>query len=70
VNVFRAPEGFLIALTYGPNSEWVRNEVATAGCQLDPTRRRFPLSVRMILLMADTNDFMRLSNSHAHGDPS
>ncbi len=86
MNVFRAPEGFLIALTYGPNSEWVRNVVATAGCQLetrrvryqlysqtllhDPTRRRFPLSVRMILLMADTNDFMRLSNSHAHGDPS
>jgi hypothetical protein len=25
VNVFRAPEGFLIALTYGRESEWVRN---------------------------------------------
>jgi hypothetical protein len=25
VNVFRAQEGFLIALTYGRESEWVRN---------------------------------------------
>jgi hypothetical protein len=24
VNVFRAPEGFLIALTYGRESEWVK----------------------------------------------
>src|ERR1700688_4283460 len=27
VNVFRAPEGFFIALTYGRNSEWVKNVV-------------------------------------------
>src|SRR5579864_8603810 len=59
VNVFRAPEGFLIPLTYGRESEWVRNVIAAGGCkgetrsvqyQLsapsivhDPTRRRFPL---------------------------
>jgi F420H(2)-dependent quinone reductase len=35
VNVFRAPEGFLIALTYGRESEWVRNVVAAGGCKLD-----------------------------------
>src|SRR6202040_28441 len=28
VNVFRAPQGFLIALTYGRDSEWVKNVVA------------------------------------------
>ena len=28
VNVFRAPEGFLIALTYGRESEWVKNVLA------------------------------------------
>jgi hypothetical protein len=33
VNVFRAPEGFLIALTYGRESEWVRNVVAAGVCQ-------------------------------------
>jgi len=27
--------GFLIALTYGWESEWVRNLVAAGGCQLE-----------------------------------
>ena len=58
VNVFREPEGFLIALTHGRDSEWVKNVLAAGGCELetrgvwylpsaptivhDPTRRRFP----------------------------
>src|SRR5580704_221189 len=65
VNVFRAPEGFLIALTYGRESEWVKNVVAAGACQLetrgvlyqlsaptivhDPTRRRFAPLVRTVL---------------------
>jgi deazaflavin-dependent oxidoreductase (nitroreductase family) len=83
VNVFRAPDGFLIALTYGRDSEWVRNVVADGGCQLetrrvlyqlsaptivhDPTRRRFPPLVRMILRLIGANDFMQLSTSHMRG---
>ena len=35
VNVFRGPEGFLIALTYGRDSEWVKNVLAAGGCQLE-----------------------------------
>jgi deazaflavin-dependent oxidoreductase (nitroreductase family) len=82
VNVFRTPQGFLIALTYGCDSEWVRNVVAAGGGRLetrqtlyqlsaptighDPTRRRFPLPVRMILWTIGANDFMQLSSSHAH----
>jgi F420H(2)-dependent quinone reductase len=34
VNVFREPEGFLIALTYGRESEWVRNVVAAGAASL------------------------------------
>src|SRR3984893_38645 len=83
VNVFRAPEGFLIALTYGRESEWVKNVLSAGGCQLetrrlvyqlsaptivhDPTRRRFPLPVRMILGISGANDFMQLSTSRTHG---
>ena len=83
VNVFRAPDGFLIALTYGRDSEWVRNVVSAGGCQpetrrvlyqlsaptvvRDPTRRRFPLPVCMILGIIGANDFMQLSTSHTHG---
>ena len=77
VNVFRAPNGFLIALTYGRESEWVRNVLAAGGCELeargvryqlsaprimhDPTRGRFPLPVRAILGFVGANDFMQLS---------
>ena len=79
VNVFRAPEGFIIALTYGRESEWVKNVVAAGGCELetrgvryqlvaptivhDPTRRRFPFPVWIVLGLIGANDFMRLSTS-------
>jgi deazaflavin-dependent oxidoreductase (nitroreductase family) len=81
VNVFRAPDGFLIALTYGRESEWVKNVLAAGGCELetrgvryllsaptilhDPTRRRFPLPVRMMLGIIGANDFMQLRTSYA-----
>ena len=81
VNVFRVPEGFLIALTYGRESEWVKNVIAAGACQLetrgvlyqlsaptivhDPARRRFPLFVRTVLGLIGANDFMQLSTSRA-----
>ena len=81
VNVFREPEGFLIALTYGRDSEWVRNVLAAGGCELetrgvryllftptivhDPTRRRFLLLVPMMLGIIGANDFMQLRTSYA-----
>jgi deazaflavin-dependent oxidoreductase (nitroreductase family) len=34
VMVFPAPGGFVIALTYGPRTEWVKNVVAAGGCEL------------------------------------
>jgi deazaflavin-dependent oxidoreductase (nitroreductase family) len=81
INVFREPEGFLIALTYGRDSEWVENVLAAGGCELetrgvrylvssptivhDPSRRRFPLPVRMMLGIIGANDFMELRTSYA-----
>jgi deazaflavin-dependent oxidoreductase (nitroreductase family) len=83
VNVFRAPEGFLIALTYGRESEWVKNVLAACGCELetrgvryqlsaptivhDPTRRRFPFPVWIVLGLIGANDFMQLSTSRTRG---
>jgi deazaflavin-dependent oxidoreductase (nitroreductase family) len=79
VNIFREPDGFLIALTYGRDSGWVKNVLAAGDCQIetrgvlyqlsapiivhDPTRRRFPLIVRIVLGFIDANDFLRLSRS-------
>jgi deazaflavin-dependent oxidoreductase (nitroreductase family) len=83
VNVFREPSGFLIALTYGRDSGWIKNVLAARGCELetrlvkyqlstpvivnDPTRRRFPLIVRTVLGLINANDFLQLSIVEAHG---
>lgn len=83
VNVFRQAEGFLIALTYGRDSGWVRNVLAAGGCQLetrrvayqlsapvivhDPSRRRFPLVVRIVLGLIAANDLLQLSTSYVNG---
>jgi len=72
-----------VALTYGRESEWVRNVIAAGGCKLvtrevqyqlsvptivhDPTRRQFPLFARMVLRLIGANDFMQLSTSPAQG---
>jgi deazaflavin-dependent oxidoreductase (nitroreductase family) len=77
--LYRAPEGFLIALTYGRESEWVKNVLAAGGCEVesrgvrhllsaptivhDPTRRRFPRPVRIVLRLIGATDFMKLSTS-------
>jgi hypothetical protein len=48
VNVFRTPEGFLIALTYGRDSEWVKNVLSAGGCQLETRRVLYQVLVRLI----------------------
>jgi len=79
VNVFRAPNGFIIALTYSSQSEWVKNVLAAGGCDLktrgkqyrlsapkvvrDPTRRRFPIPVRLVLWIVGADEYMELSKA-------
>ncbi|WP_280265775.1 nitroreductase family deazaflavin-dependent oxidoreductase [Nocardia wallacei] len=38
---FRRPGGYVIALTYGPHSDWVRNVLAADGCELESRGRRY-----------------------------
>jgi deazaflavin-dependent oxidoreductase (nitroreductase family) len=77
VNVFRASNGFIIALTYSSQSEWVKNVLAASGCELrtrgkkyqlsaprvvrDPTRRRFPFPVRIVLGIVGADEYMELA---------
>src|SRR5579864_202725 len=79
INVFRAPNGFIIALTYSSQSEWVKNVLAAGGCELktrgkkcqlsspnvvhDPTRRRFPIPVRIVLRFVGADEYMELSTT-------
>ena len=47
---FPTPDGgFAIALTYGPDRDWVRNVLAQGGCALDRGGRRVPLAAPRIL---------------------
>ena len=77
VNVFSAPGGYVVALVYGPDSEWVKNVIAAGGCELetrgrrehltepaifhDEERRRVPPPVRLPLRLFNVTDFMRLT---------
>jgi deazaflavin-dependent oxidoreductase (nitroreductase family) len=81
VNVFRAQNGFIVALTYSSQSEWVKNVLAAGGCELktrgkeyklsapkivrDPTRRRFPIPVRVVLRLVGADEYMEVSANPA-----
>src|ERR1700730_6879388 len=53
VNVFRRPGGYVVALTYGPGSDWVRNVLASGGCTLE-TRGRTVRLIRPRLVHDET----------------
>jgi deazaflavin-dependent oxidoreductase (nitroreductase family) len=75
VNVFRAPDRYVIALTYG-ESDWVRNVLAAGTCVIrsrrrrvelaeperirDPSRRLVPIPVRWVLKLVGVEDFVVL----------
>ena len=77
INVFRVFDGFIIALTYSSQSEWVKNVLVAGGCELktrgkkyqlsaphvvhDPTRRRFPIPVRLVLRVVGADEYMELA---------
>jgi deazaflavin-dependent oxidoreductase (nitroreductase family) len=76
VNVFARPGGYSVALTYGTDSEWLRNVLAAGACVLetggrrielvhprvvhDPTRRPVPPPVRLILGLLNVSHFLEL----------
>jgi len=49
VNVFRTPEGFLIALPYGPNSQWGQNVLAAGTAELETRRTKYHLSAPTVV---------------------
>jgi deazaflavin-dependent oxidoreductase (nitroreductase family) len=77
VNLFRGSgDRVVIALTYGKDTEWVRNVLAAGGCEVetrgrrialaapeivhDPSRALVPRPVARILGVIDVDDFMLL----------
>lgn len=77
VNAFRTDSGYIIALTYGPESDWVKNVLAAGSCELQ-TRGRWvrlsdprietdqgkgwaPLPVKLILGLIHAPQYLRFS---------
>jgi deazaflavin-dependent oxidoreductase (nitroreductase family) len=83
VNAFRDGDDWLIALTYGAETDWVRNVQAAGGCELiargrqirltnpriatDDTRRWAPLPVRVVLTLIGVPQYLRLTRAGARG---
>jgi deazaflavin-dependent oxidoreductase (nitroreductase family) len=76
VNVFRSDDGIRIALTYGADSDWVKNVLAAGGCRLhahgryldlaaphlvhDPARGGIRPPERALLRLLRVSDFLDL----------
>jgi deazaflavin-dependent oxidoreductase (nitroreductase family) len=76
MNVFRDGEGYVFALTYGAEVQWVKNILAAGTCTLrtrgrdvplvdpvlfqDPARRRVPLPVRLGLRLMGADEFLSM----------
>jgi deazaflavin-dependent oxidoreductase (nitroreductase family) len=77
VNVFSSPGGYIVALTYGADSDWVRNVLAADGCELrtrgrtvragsprvyhDETRSGIRPFDRQVLRLLGTTEFLALA---------
>ena len=46
VNVFRSADGYVLALTYGADSDWVKNVLAAGGAELQIRGRRIQVGAR------------------------
>lgn len=73
VNVYRTPDGYVVALIYGLG-DWARNVLAAEGCQLetrgrtvrltdprlvrDPGRTAVPIPVRPLLAIVRVTEFV------------
>jgi deazaflavin-dependent oxidoreductase (nitroreductase family) len=79
VMIFRRGDRLIIALTYGPASQWVLNVLAQGTCDFetqgrilhlvnprvvhDEQRREMPASVRLALGLLNVSDFLELTIS-------
>lgn len=81
IMLFPHADGYVIALTYGPQSQWVRNVLASGGCTLETRGRLVPLTqprlvhdkqrqlvpapIRVALRLLRVADFLVLSSDVA-----
>jgi deazaflavin-dependent oxidoreductase (nitroreductase family) len=85
VNLFRRGDGYVIALMYGGDSQWVRNVLAAGGADIetrgrrlhlvgpevvrDPGRSLVPKAVRVPMRVANVDEFMLLRSAMQRDRP-
>lgn len=86
VNVYRRGDGYVIALTYGAQTDWVKNVMAAGRCDLvtrgqlvhlveprlyvDKRRAGMPAFVRVALTLANVTEFLALRLMPARSAPA
>lgn len=86
VNLFRVGDRYVVALTYGPHTDWVRNVLAAGGCTIETRGRLVPCGrprlyrdaerhdirpvERAVLGWIGVEDFMELVALSGSGDPA
>jgi deazaflavin-dependent oxidoreductase (nitroreductase family) len=81
VNLFTRADGYVIALMYGADSQWVRNVLAAGGADVetrgrrvhliapelvrDPARSLVPKPVRILVRLTNVDEFMLLERADA-----
>ena len=81
VSVFPAEDGYVFALTHGPDTDWVKNVLAAGGCELrtrgravrltsprlyhDESRRDIRSLERQVLRIISVADFLSLETAPA-----
>lgn len=79
VNVFPTPATVVVALTYGPDTDWVKNVLAAGECEIqtrgrwvhctaprlyrDPERHGMPPLVRTVLAAIGVEEFLELQRA-------
>jgi deazaflavin-dependent oxidoreductase (nitroreductase family) len=60
INLFRRRDGFVVALTYGSDSDWVKNVVAAGGCEVITRRRRYRLTDPQLYVDEDRSEMPKV----------
>jgi deazaflavin-dependent oxidoreductase (nitroreductase family) len=79
LNAFRTPDGYVIALTYGSDTDWVKNVLAAGQCALrvrgqrvwlrdplivrDESNDDVPVVIRPILALLGVGEFLYLTGT-------
>ncbi|HYZ55412.1 MAG TPA: nitroreductase family deazaflavin-dependent oxidoreductase [Streptosporangiaceae bacterium] len=66
VNVFARPDGYVFALTYGTDADWVRNVQAAGACELE-TRGHHVRLVSPRLIHDESRDGIRIPERYVLG---